>query len=291
MNTQLIEKVYEEVRRKIASGEIKPDNIEVAVKEIAKCENKDKSEVKEVKEIKEIKKEGKFMQAPGLTEFVGTGIGDTIGLVIANIDSALHEAMGIDKKFHSIGIIGARTGAGPQILAADEAVKATNTEIVSIELPRDTKGGAGHGSLIIFGAEDVSDARRAVEVTLKELNRTFGDVYGNDAGHIELQYSARASLAIEKAFGAPVGKSFGLIVGGPAAIGVMMADTAVKTANVEIVAYSSPSKGTSHSNEVILAITGDSGAVRQAVISAREVGKKLLNALGDEPVSSTVPYI
>ena len=35
-------------------------------------------------------------------------------------------------------------------MAADEAVKATNTEIVSIELPRDTKGGAGHGSLIIL---------------------------------------------------------------------------------------------------------------------------------------------
>lgn len=33
-------------------------------------------------------------------------------------------------------------------MAADEAVKATNTEILVIELPRDTKGGAGHGSLI-----------------------------------------------------------------------------------------------------------------------------------------------
>ncbi|MBX4269694.1 propanediol utilization microcompartment protein PduB [Clostridium estertheticum] len=290
MNTELIEKVYEEVRRKIASGEIKANDIEKTVKELAKCENESKVK-NEAIEVKEVKKEGKFMQAPGLTEFVGIGIGDTIGLVIANIDSALHAAMGIDKKFHSIGIIGARTGAGPQIMAADEAVKATNTEIVSIELPRDTKGGAGHGCLIIFGAEDVSDARRAVEVTLKELPRTFGDVYGNDAGHLEMQYSARASLAIEKAFGAPVGKAFGLVIGAPAAIGVMMADTAVKTANVEIVAYSSPSKGTSHSNEVILAITGDSGAVRQAVIAGREVGKKLLNALGDEPTSTTEPYI
>ena len=144
MNTQLIEKVYEEVRRKIASGEIKANDIEKTVKEIANCENENKvkneERINEVKEVKEVKKEGKFMQAPGLTEFVGTGIGDTIGLVIANIDSALHEAMGIDKKFHSIGIIGARTGAGPQIMAADEAVKATNTEIVSIELPRRYKG-------------------------------------------------------------------------------------------------------------------------------------------------------
>jgi microcompartment protein PduB len=199
--------------------------------------------------------------------------------------------MNLDKKYRSIGIIGARTGAGPQIMAADEAVKATNTEIVTIELARDTKGGAGHGCLIIFGAEEVSDARRAVEVTLKELNRTFGDVYANDAGHLELQYTARASYAIEKAFGAPLGKAFGLIVGAPAAIGVLMADTAVKTANVEVVAYASPAKGTSFSNEVIIMITGDSGAVRQSVIAAREIGLKLLNTLAAPAQPVTVPYI
>ena len=228
---------------------------------------------------------------PGLTEFVGTAIGDTIGLVIANVDPVLHEKMKIDPKYRSIGILGARTGAGPHIMAADEAVKATNTEIVAIELARDTKGGAGHGSLIIFGAEEVSDARRAIEVALKELDRTFGDVYANDAGHLELQYTARASYAINKAFGAPVGKAFGLIVGAPAAIGVLMADTAVKTASVEVVGYASPAGGTSYSNEVILMVTGDSGAVRQSVISAKEVGKKLLEAMNGPAPSVTTPYI
>ena len=102
------------------------------------------------------------------------------------------------KRYRSIGILGARTGAGPHIMAADEAVKATNTEVVSIELPRDTKGGAGHGSLIVLGGNDVSDVKRGIEVALKELDRTFGDVYGNEAGHIELQYTARASYALEK---------------------------------------------------------------------------------------------
>ena len=199
--------------------------------------------------------------------------------------------MGIDPGFRSIGIIGDRTGAGPQIFAADEGVKATNTEIVSIELARDTKGGAGHGSLIVFGAEDVSDARRAVEVTLGELERTFGDVYGNDAGHLEFQYTARASHALNKAFGAPLGKSFGITVGAPAAIGVVLADTAVKASTIDVIAYSSPSKGTSHSNEVISAFTGDSGAVRQAIVAAREVGLGLLGAMGDAPVSTTTPYI
>lgn len=53
-----------------------------------------------------------------------------------------------------------------------------------------------------------------------------------------------------------------------------MADTALKAANVEVLAYSSPLKEL-FSNECILAICGDSGAVRQAIIAAREVGIKL----------------
>lgn len=52
-----------------------------------------------------------------------------------------------------------------------------------------------------------------------------------------------------------------------------MADTALKSANVEVVAYSSPAHGTSFSNEAILVISGDSGAVRRAVISARKSAK------------------
>ncbi|MEA7538807.1 hypothetical protein ONQ62_27000, partial [Salmonella enterica subsp. enterica serovar Virginia] len=42
---------------------------------------------------------------------------------------------------------------------------------------------------IILGGNDVSDVKRGIEVALKELDRTFGDVYGNEAGHIELQYT------------------------------------------------------------------------------------------------------
>ena len=226
-----------------------------------------------------------------LTEFVGTAIGDTVGLVIANVDSALLDAMKLEKRYRSIGILGARIGAGPHIMAADEAVKATNTEVISIELPRDTKGGAGHGSLILLGGNDVSDVKRGIEVALKELDRTFGDVYANEAGHLELQYTARASYALEKACGAPLGRACGVIVGAPAAEGVLMADTALKSANVDVVAYSSPAQGTSYSNEVILIISGDSGAVRQAVISAREIGKTVLSTLGDTPKNDRPSYI
>mgnify|MGYP001140929283 CR=1 FL=1 len=117
------------------------------------------------------------------------------------------------------------------------------------------------------------------------------DVYANEAGHLELQYTARASYALEKAFGAPLGRACGVIVGAPAAVGVLMADTALKSANVDVVAYSSPAQGTSYSNEVILIISGDSGAVRQAVISAREIGKTVLSTLGDTPKNDRPSYI
>ncbi|WP_423232930.1 propanediol utilization microcompartment protein PduB [Aminirod propionatiphilus] len=227
----------------------------------------------------------------GVTEYIGTAMGHTIGLVIANVDASLHEKMGIDKRFRSIGIISDRIGAGPQLMAADEAVKATNTEIISAEMPRDTEGGCGHGCLIIFGAEDVSDIRRAVEVTLSCLDTYFGDVWANEVGYLELQYTARASYCLNKALGAPLGKAFGLVLGAPAGIGVVISDTALKAAEVEAYAYCSPSKGTSFTNESFVMITGDSGAVRQAIRSAREVGVKLLATLGSEPKSTTTPYI
>ena len=58
---------------------------------------------------------------------------------------------------------------------------------------------------------------------------------------MEVQYTARAGEALVTAFGTPEGKAFGLIVGAPAAIGVVMADTAVKSTNVDVVDYRSPS--------------------------------------------------
>ncbi len=229
---------------------------------------------------------------PSTPEFVGIcPLGDTIGLAIANVDYELKKALRIPLEYSAIGILGARTGAGPQIMAIDEATKATNSQVISVELPRDTKGGAGHGSLILIAAQDIADARRGIEVALADLPRTFGDVYGNDAGHLEFQYTARASYACHKAFGAPMDKAFGIIVGAPAAIGVLISDVALKAATVNIVACATPNHGQSFSNEVTLLISGDSGAVRQAIIAAREAGLPLLEALGGSAPSSTEPYI
>ena len=276
MEEQLIEKVMKEVMRRV--GSVASEDKNAGADNSSTQENNAESAIIPDELVQ-------------VTEFVGAGIGDTQGIVIANLDPTIHELMDFDKKFRSIGVIGGRVGAGPQLMAADEAVKATNSEIIRVEMPRDTKGGAGHGNLIIFGAEDVSDARRAVEVTLDVLPKYFGDVYANDQGYTENQYSARASGCLAKAFGAPIGRAFGLILGAPAVVGMLMIDTAVKAADVEVVGYGSPGHGTSMTNEVFIFITGDSGAVRQAVISGREVGNKLLGAWGEEPKSMSTPYI
>lgn len=44
-------------------------------------------------------------------------------------------------------------------------------------------------------------------------------------------------------------------------------------------------------NEVMIWVTGDSGAVRQAVTAGREIGIKLLGAWGQEAKPVTQPYI
>ncbi|MFD1123927.1 propanediol utilization microcompartment protein PduB [Lentilactobacillus raoultii] len=225
-------------------------------------------------------------------EFVGTReIGDTIGMVIPSVDPLILDKLHVTKKYPVLGILSARSGAGPHIMAMDEAVKQTNMEVVDIELPRDTKGGAGHGSLIIVGGDDPSDARQAIRVALDNLSRTFGDVYNSPAGHLELQFTARASGACHYAFNAPEGKAYGLICGAPSGIGIVMADTAVKTAGVNVLSIASPAHGTSFSNEGMVHISGESGAVRQAVMAGREVGLKLLTELGEKPVNDFPSYI
>ena len=70
-----------------------------------------------------------------------------------------------------------------------------------------------------------------------------------------------------------------------------MADAAVKASHVEIVNYMTPNKGTSHSNEVILAFSGDASAVKAAVQEARQIGLELLIAMGSYPMIPGEPYL
>ena len=227
----------------------------------------------------------------GMTQFVGVGVCDTIGLYIANIDDDLRKQMNIPEKFHAVGLIGSRTGAGAQIEAVDDAVKATSTEVISIEIPRDTKGWGGHGNFIIIGGYSVSDVRRAVEIALEYTEKYAGELYISEAGHLEFTYSANASQALNMAFDAPIGKPFGFFCGSPAAIGLVMADLALKSPPVEIIKYMTPNRGTSHSNEIIAAVTGDASAVKNAVLTAREVGLQLLISMGSYPEVPGTPYL
>ena len=221
----------------------------------------------------------------GMTQFVGVGVCDTIGLYIANIDDDLRKQMNIPKKFHAVGLIGSRTGAGAQIQAVDDAVKATSTEVISIEIPRDTKGWGGHGNFIIIGGETPADVKRAVELALEYIDINAGEIYISEAGHMEFQYSARCGEAINKAFDVPIGRPFGFVCASPAPIGMVIADIALKSAGVELIKTLRPDSGTSHSNE------GEASAVKTAVTDARSAGMQLLRSLGSEPLPVTKPYI
>ena len=219
-----------------------------------------------------------------LTEYVGCHpFGDSIGMVIANMDPALHKLLNIPEQYRSLGIITARSGAGPHAMAADEAVKSCNVELVRFEQSNDTKGGGGHGNMMLFGAEEVSDARRAVEITLQGLDWAFGGVIGNPNTFIEVQYTARASNVLAKYLKAELGRAWALINGCPAGISVLMSDAALKSADVKLTGYGSPENGVGFTNEFTTFITGDSGAVKTAVQTAREVGIKLMRTLGEDP--------
>ena len=224
----------------------------------------------------------------GMTQFVGVGVCDTIGLYIANIDDDLRTQMNIPKKFHAVGLIGSRTGAGAQIQAVDDA---TSTEVISIEIPRDTKGWGGHGNFIIIGGETPADVKRAVELALEYIDINAGEIYISEAGHMEFQYSARCGEAINKAFDVPIGRPFGFVCASPAPIGMVIADIALKSAGVELIKTLRPDSGTSHSNEVIIIFTGEASAVKTAVTDARSAGMQLLRSLGSEPLPVTKPYI
>ena len=70
-----------------------------------------------------------------------------------------------------------------------------------------------------------------------------------------------------------------------------MADHALKSGAVQIVKYMTPSRGTSYSNEVILAFSGGAAAVKNAVLAARQIGLEILIAMGSYPEIPGTPYL
>lgn len=222
---------------------------------------------------------------PDISEYVGTAAGHTIGMVIANIDPMVRSLLKIPKMYSSLGILTSRVGAAAQAFSVDEAVKSANVELLIFELPRDTEGYSGHGNLIVLGAQDVSDARRAVEIALTEIDKKAEYIYINEVGHMEMHVTANAGPVLHQIFNAPLRKAFGFICAGPAGISIVAADTAMKSAPVDIVWYGTPSIHLSMTNEVIIGITGDYGAVRKAVDTAYEKASTLIEVFGKKPAS------
>ena len=161
-------------------------------------------------------------------------------------------------------------------------MKNSGAQLVSVELPRDTKGWGGHGCFITLGGHDVSDLRRAIEHALEEIRKNARGVQITQAGHLELAYSARAGAVLSAAFGIPEGQAFGFLAGSPAAIGAVMADAVLKSFPVEVARMMTPDRGTAHSNEVILAFYGAADATQAAVERAREIGEALLSRMGED---------
>ncbi|NYE56550.1 propanediol utilization microcompartment protein PduB [Carboxydothermus ferrireducens] len=212
----------------------------------------------------------------GQAKFIGVSAGNTVGYVIPNLEPGLSQYLQANRTLRAIGVISSRVGAAAQIMAADEAVKKTNSELIRLELARDELGGPGHGVFALFGAEDVADVIRAVEIALKATEEYYQNIKNTPAGKIETHYTARAAAALNKAFGAPLNQAFGIIIGAPAGVGLLMSDTALKTAHVTMVSFWGPSVAQAFANEVWFTVTGDSAAVKNALEAAREVGLQVL---------------
>ena len=121
-----------------------------------------------------------FNHNPSLPEYVGRTVLDTIGLVIPSIDATLRDEMKLPDNIRALGVISSRTGAAGQICAVDEAVKNTNASLVSVELPRDTKGWGGHGNYIVVGGLMTwAFLKLGNGTSYLEIGGTIATVYGD----------------------------------------------------------------------------------------------------------------
>lgn len=222
---------------------------------------------------------------PQITEYVGTAAGHTIGMVIPNIDPLVRTLLRIPAEYASLAVLTSRVGAAAQAIAIDTAAKSANVDLLIFELPRDTEGYSGHGNLFVLGAHDVSDARRCVEISLEEIDKRAKQIYINEVGHMEMHYVANAGPVLHQIFNVPLRKAFGFICAGPAGISLVAMDYAVKSSPVEICWHGTPSYNLSMTNEYIIGVTGDFGAVKKAVETAYNIGSQLIEAYGSKPES------
>ena len=107
-----------------------------------------------------------FLQSEA-AQFVGTAAANTIGLVIGTIHEDIKALLQIPDEYQAISIVSSRTGTVAQAIAIDDAVKAVNAKLLRFEMAIDAGKQCGQGCLFVLGAENISDARRLVEIALK----------------------------------------------------------------------------------------------------------------------------
>ena len=210
-------------------------------------------------------------------ELVGTAAGGMIGIVIAKADSLVVESLGIGISNQTIGIIGAKTGSHMHVLAVDEGLKGTNARLIISQFPVDS-GGDGYGCLLVVASDSVSDARRAVEISLGEVRKNQKEHFSCKEGAVHVQYTSYSGAACQYVYGVPEGTAFGLINASPAVLGIYLADIAIKSAGITPVTIAIPGE-THPANESTLFFTGENSAVRCAAEAAREAGKKILASM------------
>ena len=218
-------------------------------------------------------------------QFIGTAAAYTIGMMIGAINEDVRALLEIPEQYSSIGIISSRTGTVAQAIAIDEAVKECNAHLVKFEMAIDAGKQCGQGCLFVLGAENISDARKVVEISLEKIDYWASCIYLNEVGHMESHTTAHAGEVLHQIFGTPLGKAFGVIGAAPAGIGIVAVDCAVKAAPVDIVWYGSPSHNLFMMNEFVACVNGDIPAVEKAMEAGKTVGCELLNTLGIKPIS------
>lgn len=227
-----------------------------------------------------------FLQSEA-TQFVGTAAANTIGLVIGTIHEDIKELLEIPDEYQAISIVSSRTGTVAQAIAIDDAVKAVNAKLLRFEMAIDAGKQCGQGCLFVLGAENISDARRLVEIALEQIDYWAACIYVNEVGHMESHVTPRAGEILHQIFGTPLGKAFGVIGAAPAGIGIVAVDQCMKAAPVDIVWYGSPSHNLTMMNEFSAGISGDVSAVQKALEAGKEVGCELLRVCSITPISIT----
>ena len=149
------------------------------------------------------------------TEFVGTAVLDTIGLVISGVDDTLLKEMNIGTRYHTLGLFSSRTGAAGQI-----AICSWISIPMTVPFTLQTFGvimavgvlGGKRGSLavlvyILLGAIGVP--------VFAGFSGGFGILLNNTGGYIiGFLFSALAMWAIESLWGKkPVVQIISMVVG------------------------------------------------------------------------------